>query len=149
VHGRPCHRFRDSLGIAHIVFVRLHVGLDKLGRHAFDLVYLVAPLACPVMGSATGLHADGHQGQLRHKGYQSMARQPLAPPKLSRGVSPHEVGDFFGQIDADGVHILLHWTRLLAVTCWSLALTSLWLIKAAPHRGGSISLTPESRMHPG
>ena len=25
---------------------------------------------------------------------------------------------------------------------WSLALTSLWLIKAAPHRGGSISLMP-------
>jgi len=114
-HGRPCHRFSNGLGIAHVVFVRLHVGLNKLGRHEFDLVALVAQLACPVMGSATGLHADGHRGQLRHKGYQSMARQPLAPHNLSPGVSPHEVKDFFGQIDADGTHVLFHWTRLLAV----------------------------------
>jgi len=33
--GRPRHRFRDRFGITHIVFVRLHVGLDKLRRHAF------------------------------------------------------------------------------------------------------------------
>ncbi len=45
-----------------------------------------------------------------------MAREPLAPHHLSRGVSPHEVEDFFGQIDADGAHVLFHWTRLLAVT---------------------------------
>src|SRR5215510_8706830 len=63
------------------------------------------------MGSATGLHADGHRRQLRQKGYQGMAREPLAPHNLSRGVRSHEVEDFFGQIDADGAHMLLHWTR--------------------------------------
>jgi hypothetical protein len=31
---------------------------------------------------------------------------------------------------------------LLAVLCWSVFLTALWLIKADPHRGGSISLMP-------
>ena len=76
---------------------RRTVGLDKLGRHEVDLVSLVAQLACPVMDSAPGLQADGNRGQLRHKGHQSMARQPLAPHHLSRGVRPHEVEDFFAR----------------------------------------------------
>jgi hypothetical protein len=38
------------------------------------------------------------------------------PQWSSRGVSPHEVEDFFGQIDADSGYVLRHWTRLLAGT---------------------------------
>jgi len=73
------------------------------------------PWACPGMGSATGLHADGHRGQLRQQGSQGMACQPLAPHNLARGISPHEVEDVFGQIAADGADVLLPGTRLLAV----------------------------------
>ena len=36
---------------------------------------------------------------------------PLAPQNLPGGVSPHEVKDFFGQIDGDGAELLLHGTR--------------------------------------
>lgn len=66
------------------VVVRLHLGLDKPGRHAFDLVSLLAPLPCPGMGFPTGLRADAHRGQLR---------QPLALLHRSRGVRPHEAED--------------------------------------------------------
>src|SRR5262249_24831814 len=105
----------NGLGLTPIVVVRLHIGLDQLGRHAFDVVSLVAQLARPVMGPATGLHANGPRRQLRHKGYEGMARQPLAPPNLSRGVRSHEVEDLFGPSDADGAPVLFHWTRLRAV----------------------------------
>jgi hypothetical protein len=47
-HGRPCHRFGNGLGIAPIVCVRLHVGLDKLGSHAFDLMALNVPVGVKV-----------------------------------------------------------------------------------------------------
>ena len=66
-------------------------------------------------GKTGGRTADGHRRQLRQKGYQGMAREPFAPHHRARDVRPHQVEDFFGQIDADGAHVLLHWTRLLAV----------------------------------
>ena len=71
-HGRPRHRFRDGLGIAHVVFVRLDIRLDKLGRHELDLVAMLAEASRPVMRAATGFHADEHRGQLRDKGHQGM-----------------------------------------------------------------------------
>jgi hypothetical protein len=43
-HGRPRHGFSDSRGVAPIVCMRLHGGLDTRGRHACDLVPLVAPV---------------------------------------------------------------------------------------------------------
>jgi hypothetical protein len=42
------------------------------------------------------------------------ARYP--PENFPRRVSPHEVKHFFGQIYRDGVKLLRHGTRLLAVT---------------------------------
>ncbi len=76
---------------------RRTIGLHKLGRHEFNGMALLVELARPVMGPATGLYTDGHRGQLRQKGYQGMARQPLAPHNRSCGVRPHEVEDFLAR----------------------------------------------------
>src|SRR5215813_7298464 len=57
-HGRTRHRFRDRLGIAAVVFVRLDIRLHELGRHELDLVAMGAEAARPVMRAATGFDAD-------------------------------------------------------------------------------------------
>jgi hypothetical protein len=63
------------------------------------------------MRAATGFDTDAYWGQLRNKGHQGMACQPLAPQNLAGGVRPHKVKDFFGQIDGDKAQFLLHETR--------------------------------------
>jgi hypothetical protein len=63
------------------------------------------------MRSATGCETDASWGQLRHKGHQGMAWQPLAPQHLAGGVSPPKGKDFCGQIDGDKAQCLLHGTR--------------------------------------
>ena len=64
----------------------------------------------PIAKLATS-YTDEDRRQLRQKGHQGMACEPLAPQNLPGGVSPHEVKDFFGQIDGDGAELLLHGTR--------------------------------------
>jgi hypothetical protein len=40
-HAGTRHRFRDGFGITQVIFVRLHIGFDVLGRHQLHLVPLL------------------------------------------------------------------------------------------------------------
>src|SRR4051812_4157057 len=52
------HRLADRLGIGGIVLVALDVRLHITRRHQPYFVAQLDQLACPVMGSGAGLHAD-------------------------------------------------------------------------------------------
>src|SRR5216683_3681521 len=53
-HGRTRHRFRDGLGIAAVVFMRLDVRLDAWRCHELHLVARRTEASRPVMRAATG-----------------------------------------------------------------------------------------------
>ena len=90
-HGRPWHRFAHPCGIAWVVFVRLDVGADEVGRHELDCVTMCTQASRPVMCPATGFHADEHWGQLRDKGHQVMPGQALAPDDLAPLIHSHHL----------------------------------------------------------
>src|SRR5262249_15943608 len=125
-HGGPRHRFRDRLGIAAVIFVRLDIRLHELGRHELDLVAMCAEAARPVMRAATGFDADTHRGQLRDTGHQVMPGHALAIHDVAPVVHSHRVKHALGDSDPEDMLFLLHWTRLL----WLNGFTDLELIVA-------------------
>src|SRR5437016_11825246 len=68
--GRTRHRFRDGLGIAAVVFIRLDVWLDALRCHELHLVTIRPDASRPIMCAATGLDANASLGQLRSKRHE-------------------------------------------------------------------------------
>src|SRR6266705_4746264 len=112
-HGRTRHRFRDGLGIAAVVFVRLDIRLHELGRHALHLVAMCAEASRPVVRAATGFHADAYGGQLRQKGHQVMPGQALAQDDLAPLIHAHRVKHALCNVDPEYAHLWFHWTRLL------------------------------------
>src|SRR5438034_26633 len=73
---------------------------------------------------------------------QALARHDVAPV-----IHPHRVKHVLCDIDPEDVHLWFHGTRLLWLNGFT-DLNSLWLIAVDPHRGGSISLRPDTRKSP-
>src|SRR6266478_4142238 len=136
-HSGPRHRFRDALGIAAVVFVRLDIRLHELGCHALHLVAMLAEASHPVMRTATGFYADAYRGQLRQKGHQVMPGQALAQDDLASLIHSHRVKHALCNVDPEYAHLWFHWTRLL----WLHGCTDLALIVA--HR----SRSAQGRVH--
>ena len=63
-HRRPRRRFRDPLGVAIVVFLRLDIGPHILGRHQPDVVTVHGEQPAEVMRAAAGLHADHARREL-------------------------------------------------------------------------------------
>jgi hypothetical protein len=112
-HGRTRHRFRDGLGIAAVVFIRLDVRFDKLRCHELHLVAILAEASCPVMCAATGFYADEYRRQLRDKRHQVMPGQALTPHDLAPLIHPYCVKQALCDVNPESTHLLFHWTRLL------------------------------------
>src|SRR4029450_4653197 len=112
-HARTRHRFRDGLGIAAIVFVRLDIRLHELGRHELYLMAMFAEASRPVGRAATGFHADSYWGKLRQKGDQVMPGQALAQDDLAPLIHSHRVKHALCNVDPEYAHRWFHWTRLL------------------------------------
>src|SRR4030095_15246980 len=72
---------------------------------------MLAEASRPVMGTTTGFDTNQYWRQLGNKRHESLACQPLAPQNLAGGVRPHQVKNFFGQIDGNGAQFVLHGTR--------------------------------------
>lgn len=70
-HGRPRHGFRDGFGIAHVILVRLDKGRDELGRHALDLMTMLAEAPGPVMGSPHASRPMRTGGSCARKGIRA------------------------------------------------------------------------------
>jgi hypothetical protein len=87
-HRGPRHRFAHAFGIAHVVFVRLNRGFDKLGGHEFDFMMMCTESSSPVMRPATGLHTDEHGGQCGDEGHQGIAGEAFAQDDLAPSCIP-------------------------------------------------------------
>src|SRR5215510_4143748 len=112
-HGRTRHRFRDGLGIAAVVFVRLDVRLDELRGHELHFMAIRPEASRPIMCAATGFDADAYRGQLGDTGHQVMPRQALAIHDVAPVIHPHGVKHTLCDIDPEDVYLVLHGTRLL------------------------------------
>src|SRR5262249_60945509 len=76
-HGGPCHRLRDGLGIAAVVFIRLDIRLHELGRHELHLVAMCAEASRPIMCATTSFDADEHPGSFAIQGIRSWRMKSL------------------------------------------------------------------------
>src|SRR3954463_5381954 len=112
-HGRALGGLADGLRIGHVVLLALDERLHVRRRDETDRMAELGDLAAPVVGAATGLHghrAGRQRGQERQK---LAAAQLLAKDHRARAVSPMELKDVFGEIEADGANLvherLLEW----------------------------------------
>src|SRR3954451_22807371 len=112
-HGGTLSGLADRFGIGHVVLLSLDERLDVSRRDQLHRVAKLGDLAAPVVGAATGLHghrAGRERGQERQK---LAAAQLLAKDHRARAVSPMELKDVLGEIEADGAHLvhgrLLEW----------------------------------------
>src|SRR5215831_20003944 len=65
---------------------------------------------------------------------------------LSPLIHPYCVKQALCDVNPEDAHLWFHWTRLLWRYGWHRTPKSLWLTEVDPHRGGSISLLPDSRI---
>src|SRR3954470_18038191 len=119
--------------MGHVVLLALDERLHVRRRDETDRMAELGDLTPPVVGAATGLHghrAGRERGQERE---ELAAAQLLAKDHRPRAVSPMELKDVFGEIEADGAN-LVH-ERLLE---WALT-PPLWHAEAV---GGVHSIRP-------
>src|SRR4029453_496864 len=112
-HGGPCHGLTDRFGISRIMLMRLHIGLDKLGRKPLHRLTMCVQTACPVMRTTTGFPADHHRGELCEAGEQRLPSQAFPEHAFPSLIHPCDMQHPLCQIDADATEMLLHWTHLL------------------------------------
>src|SRR3954452_20432996 len=134
-HSGTLGGLADRLRIGHVVLLSLDERLHVRRRDQLHRVAKLGDLAAPVVGAATGLH--GHRtGRQRGQERQELAAaQLLAKDHRARAVSPMELKDVLGEIEADGAN-LVH-GRLLE---WALT-PPLWHAEAV---GGVHTITPLS-----
>jgi hypothetical protein len=83
-HRRTRGSLRNGLGIALVVLLRLHIGLDVFGRHQAHFMPVLAQDAAKVMSAAARLHRH-------HTGCQS-SRQPDDPVSTHPPPQHHATG---------------------------------------------------------
>src|SRR5215212_2744798 len=112
-HSEPLSGLADRFGIGHVVLLPLDERLHVRRRDETDRMAELGDLTPPVVGAATGLH--GHRaGRERGQECEELAAaQLLAKDHRARAVSPMELKDVLGEIEADGAHLvhgrLLEW----------------------------------------
>ena len=102
-HRWRCHGLSDCFGIDEVALVRLHVGLDILGRHQSHLVPLFVQCPAEEMRAATGFHANQIDVQVRGKLQQLLARKLLAHHGFAAQVHSNQMKDCLAKVDADRV----------------------------------------------
>src|SRR5215210_3810820 len=112
-HGGALSGLADRLGIGHVVLLSLDERLHVRRRDQLHRVAELGDLAAPIMSAATRLH--GHRaGRQRCQERQNLsAAQLLAKDHRACAVSPMELKDVLGEIEADGADLvhgrLLEW----------------------------------------
>src|SRR3954469_20982420 len=132
-HGGPLSGLADRFGIGHVVLLSLDERLDVRRRDQLHHVAELGDLAAPVVGARTRLHGYRARRQCCQEREKLAAAQLLAKDHRARAVSPMELKDVLGEIEADGAN-LVH-ERLLE---WALT-PPLWHAEAV---GGVHTITP-------
>src|SRR3954447_8329523 len=131
-HSGPLSGLADRFGIGHVVLLPLDERLHVRRRDQLHRVAKLGDLAPPIMRAATRLHGHRARRQCCQEREKLAAAQFLAKDHRARAVSPMELKDVLGEIEADGAN-LVH-ERLLE---WP-ATPSLWHTTAA---GGVHTIT--------
>src|ERR1019366_8807342 len=97
-HVRSADRLANGLGIRRIMFIGLHVRLDKLRRNELHRMPKRREPAGPEMRTATGLHSNQAGRQLGEKCYDLRALQLLAHPNLASRIDPVHLENSLCQI---------------------------------------------------
>lgn len=100
-HRRPGHCLADGLGIGCVVLVPLDIGLDVLGRDQADLVSKLGQLTAPMMGAATGFHANQARWQAGEEGLHLGSGQLLAQDRSALCIGTVNLKPALGQIEPD------------------------------------------------
>ncbi len=99
-HRRPRRRFRDPLGVAIVVLLRLDVGPGIFRRHQPDVVAVSCEHPTEVMGAAAGLHPDNARRKLLRQCDQCLAPHLSSHDDRAGRVEPHHAADILAQINA-------------------------------------------------
>src|SRR3954452_7940692 len=135
-HGGTLSGLADRFGIRHVVLLSLDERLHVRRRDQLHRVAELGDLAAPIMRAATGLHGHRAGRQRCQEREELAAAQLLAKDHRARAVSPMELKDVLGEIEADGAHLVQG--RLLE---WALT-PPLWHAEAVGGR-------PYHQAHPG
>src|SRR5690606_30780262 len=98
-HRRSCDGFGNSSGIDHVVLVRLHVGLDELGRNNANRVPHGLQLPRQPLCTGTRLHAYECRSCSLEEGQHSLTSELCALDDLPRRVCPNDMEDVLANID--------------------------------------------------
>jgi hypothetical protein len=90
-HVLAVHRLSDGLGIQKVVLVRLHKGLDELGRDELHIVALCSQRTTQEVGPAACLHPDERSLQVRCERDQLSLRELLLQQHLAVIVKRYQV----------------------------------------------------------
>ena len=99
-HRRPRRRFRDPLGVAIVVLLRLDIGPDIFGRHQPQVVVVSGKHAAEMVSSAASLHRHDARRKLRRQHEQGLALRPTPEHYCARGVQTDHAADVLPKIDA-------------------------------------------------
>jgi hypothetical protein len=91
----------DCLGISRVVLVRLHVGFDKLRCHQPYRMPKSRQLACPVMGTAAGLHTNEADRQVGKQFSDLAALQLLLQRRLAALIDRVNLKHVLCQVDTN------------------------------------------------
>jgi hypothetical protein len=112
-HRRPRRGFRDPLGVAIIVLLRLDIGPHIFGGHQSDGVTMSGEQPAKVMRAAAGLHSDDARRKLLRQPNQGLS-SCLTPHHDRAGcVKPDDAADVLAEIDAKDRNIGAY-----SVNCW-------------------------------
>lgn len=100
-HRRASCRFRDRLGIAIIVLLRLDVRTDILRRHQPHRMALSCQRPAHVMSAAASLHRHDASRQARRIGDDGLAPHPPSHNDLARGIQPDHAAAVLAQINPE------------------------------------------------
>ena len=105
---RPRRGFRDPLGVAIIVLLRLDIGPHIFGGHQSDVVTMSGEQPAKVVSAAAGLHSDDARRKLLRQPNQGLSSY-LTPHHDRTGcVQPDDAADVLAEIDAKDRNIHTH-----------------------------------------
>jgi hypothetical protein len=99
-HRRPSCCFRDPLGVAIVVLLRLGVGPDIFGRHQPDIVAVSGEDATEMMGAAAGLHPDNARRKLLRQSNQRFPSHLTPHHDRARRIQPNHAAGVLAEVDA-------------------------------------------------
>src|SRR6516225_723858 len=105
---RPRRGFRDPLGVAIIVLLRLDIGPHIFGGHQSDVVTMSGEQPAKVMSAAAGLHSDDARRKLLRQPNQGLSSYFTPHHDRAGCVQPDDAADVLAEIDAKDRNIHTH-----------------------------------------